>query len=211
MNRVASVLDYYKISVPEFEKEHELPKGAYEYALPSEDLPLVMSWVYSVCEAFPMVSYDWLLTGRRFMLKSKHEIPLISNLQTCSGECSDLILCASKFFDGEFLYQSFDRDMSPKIKVGDFLICKKAYDRITDFGASDLQKKMLWESRATYLILFKGGQARVKDVIVEDSGELLLYGIGPTGESVLAHSTTVDSSDIDKAFKVTGIIRQNLD
>ena len=212
MNRIDSVLHYYNISQSEFESTHCFPKGSFQFALPSEDVQVIMNWVFLVHQDFPNASLDWILTGEGFMIKPSHEIPLISDLDRPWTDAPKLSLSTSYFDGAQVLYQSLDRDMSPKIRVGDFLICRQTYDSSqAPSSYSFLEKKMLWESRATYVILFESGQVRVKDVVVTDLGELLLYGIGPDGMPVLAHSTSVDSPEIKKAFQVMGLIRQNVE
>lgn len=211
MNRIGEFFAIMGISSDEFERSHNIPKGSFVESLAQGKPYMAMGWASLVLDEFPKLSAEWILRGDGFMFMPKHIIP-----QTDGDEnTNDIELFIGTddkldFDEAEILIRMPEHDMSPKIKFGDYLLCKKMYDRYDVNNESPTKRRLAWKSYSTYFVSFEYSYT-VKDVVVTEKGDLNFYRISPDGERELSFSTNIMDPEIDCAYIVLGLLRKGLE
>lgn len=203
MKRIHIFLEYKKISIKSFERDHNIPIHSFESASMQNKDYVFAGWASIILDDFPELSSEWLLRGKGTMLKPKHTVSGLPDVGMTIG-----INDKAEVNSADKIIRMTEQDMSPVIKYNDLLLCKQTFDCNEDI--SPIQRRLAWNSYSIYCVYFKDTYT-VKDVVVTEDGKLLFFYRKPSGEKEFAFTTDIMNPEIEKAFLVVGIIRKGID
>lgn len=104
--RITQVLEHKECSVKDLCAKHEINHRVLSEQLENSSVKLGFCLIYLICERFPDISTDWLLTGKGDMLKDVNATTSIPALEKRISELEYLIDLQRKLIS---LYESNEK------------------------------------------------------------------------------------------------------
>lgn len=148
--RIRQLIDYYKISVRQFEQKISVSDGLIHKALARKS-ELKSDTIAKILDIFPQVNPDWLLSGKGEMFRKDGEttasqpnqklqtlplipfealagIPSIDNFGISFADCEQYVIPEFAARGVDFLIRVSGSSMYPKYSNGDILACTMIRD-----------------------------------------------------------------------------------